>query len=299
MRMPVLLLALLLTLPVSASAWGFEAHKLIADRMIALLPAELKPLFEKRRDFIVERAIDPDLWRNVGWEEEPPNHFLDFDFESFGPYPFTALPREYDAAVEKFGKAVIHEQGLLPWRTAEFYGRLQREFASLKRQPVPGYATDNIVLYAAILAHYVSDGHVPLHAVVNYNGQFTGQEGLHSRWEAELFERTRAKLKVAPTPMKPVTNARDFMFETLLSSNRAAATVLESDKKAAEGREFYDDGYFEAFAAGTQPLLEKRLNDSIAAVASVIAGAWEQAGRPAIPTEAPRTPRRIRRPNQE
>lgn len=299
MRMSVLLLALLLTLPVSASAWGFEAHKLIADRMIALLPAELKPLFEKRRDFIVERAIDPDLWRNVGWEEEPPNHFLDFDFEAFGPYPFTALPREYDAAVEKFGKAVIHEQGLLPWRTAEFYGRLQREFASLKRQPAPGYATDNIVLYAAILAHYVSDGHVPLHAVVNYNGQLTGQEGLHSRWESELFDRTRAKLKVAPSPLKPITNPRDFMFETLLSSNRAAANVLESDKKAAEGREFYDDGYFEAFAAGTQPVLEKRLNDSIAAVASVITGAWEQAGRPAIPTEAPRTPRRIRRPNQE
>ena len=41
------------------------------------------------------------------------------------------------------------------------------------------------------------------------------------------------------------------MFETLLASNRAAANVLESDKKAAEGREFYDDGYFEAFAAGT------------------------------------------------
>ena len=89
------------------------------------------------------------------------------------------------------------------------------------------------------------------------------------------------------------------MFEMLLASNRAAANVLESDRKAAEGREFYDDGYFEAFAAGTLPLLEQRLNDSIAAVASVIAGAWEQAGRPAIPTEMPRTPRRIRRPNQE
>ena len=40
------------------------------------------------------------------------------------------------------------------------------------------------------------------------------------------------------------------MFEMLLASNRAAANVLESDRKAAEGREFYDDGYFEAFASG-------------------------------------------------
>ena len=297
MRFAAILLAAFVALPSPARAWGVEAHKFIADRMIALLPAELKPLFEKRRDFIVERAIDPDLWRTVGWDEEPPNHFLDFDFEAFGPYPFTGLPRDYDAAVQKFGKAVITEQGTLPWRTAEFYGRLQREFASLKRQPAPGYAVDNIVLYSAILAHYVSDGHVPLHAVVNYDGQLTGQQGLHSRWEAELFERNRSKLKVAPVSMKPILNPRDFMFETLLVSNRAAANVLESDKKAAEGREFYDDAYFEAFAAGTLPVMEKRLNDSIAAVAALITGAWEQAGRPAIPGEVSRTPRRIRRPN--
>ena len=96
--------------------------------------------------------------------------------------------------------------------------------------------------------------------------------------------------------MKPVLNPRDFMFETLLVSNRAAANVLESDQKAAAGRDLYDDAYFEKFAAGTMPTLEKRLNDSIAATAAMITGAWEQAGRPAIPTAAPRTPRPIRRP---
>ena len=201
------------------------------------------------------------------------------------PIRSTALPRDYDAAVQKFGKAVVTEQGTLPWRTAEFYGRLQREFASLKRQPAPGYAVDNIVLYAAVLTHYVSDGHVPLHAVVNYDGQLTVQQGLHSRWESELFERNRAKLKVAPPPLKPILNPRDFMFETLLASNRAAANVLESDKKAAEGREFYDDAYFEGFAAGTLQVMEQRLNDSIAAAAASITGAWEQAGRPAVPTK--------------
>ena len=297
MRLAALLLAAFVALPSPASAWGFDAHKFIAERMIALLPPELKPLFEKRRDFVVERAIDPDLWRTVGWEEEPPNHFLDFDYAAFGPYPFAALPRDYDLAVQKFGKALIHEQGLLPWRTAEFYGRLQREFESLKRQPAPGYAADNIVLYGAIIAHYVSDGHVPLHAVVNYNGQLTGQDGVHSRWESELFERSRAKLTIAPRTMPAIKAPRDFMFETLLASNRAAANVLESDAKAAAGREFYDDAYFDAFASGTLPVLERRLNESIAAVAAMIAGAWEQAGRPAVPVEQPRTPRRIRRPN--
>jgi len=296
MRCAAILLAAFLAVPSSASAWGFEAHKFIVDRMIALLPVELRPLFEQRRAFVVERAIDPDLWRNVGWDEEPPNHFLDLDHEAFGPYPFEGLPRDYADAVQKFGKDFINEQGTLPWRTAEFYGRLQREFASLKRQPAPGYAFDNIALYSAILAHYVADGHVPLHGVVNYDGQLTQQQGIHSRWESELFDRNRTKLKIAPPAIAPVSNPRDFMFLTLLASNRAAANVLASDKAAAEGREFYDDGYFEKFGTGTLPTLERRLNDSIAAVAAAITGAWEQAGKPAVPKEMPRTPRRIRRP---
>lgn len=298
MRVGFLLLALTVALPASAPAWGFEAHKFIADRMIALLPAELRPLFERRRAFIVERAIDPDLWRNVGWDQEPPNHFLDLDHAAFGPYPFEALPRDYSDAVQKFGKDFITEQGTLPWRTAEFYGRLRREFESLKRTPAPGYALDNIALYSAVLAHYVSDGHVPLHSAVNYDGQLTRQHGLHSRWESELFERHRATLTIAPPAMKPVANPRDFMFQALLSGNRAVANVLESDKAAAAGREFYDDAYFAKFASGTLPTLERRLNDSIAAVAAMITGAWEQAGKPAVPVEIARTPRRVRRPNQ-
>lgn len=292
----VTLVSVLVSWPSAAPAWGFDAHKFIADRMIELLPPELKPLFEHRRSFIAERSIDPDLWRTVGWAEEPPHHFLDIDHEAFGPYPFNGLPRDYADAVQKFGREFIHTQGLLPWRTAEFFGRLQREFESLKRTPPPGYATDNIVLYAAVMAHYVSDGHVPLHAVVNYNGQLTGQEGVHSRWETDLFERHRSKLTIAPPPVTPVRVPRDVMFEVLLASNRAAEGVLEADRKAAEGRGFYDEAYFDAFAAGTLSTLERRLNDAIASVASFIAGAWEAAGKPAIPKAGPRTPRRIRRP---
>ena len=295
--MRIAAVVLLLLVPAPTFAWGFEAHKFIVDRAIELLPPELKPLFVARRAFIVERAIDPDLWRNV-WEEEAPNHFLDIDHEAFGPYPFAGLPRDYADAVQKFGRDFVHQQGLLPWRTSEFFGRLSREFESLKRAPPPGYAVDNIVFYSAVLAHYVSDGHVPLHAVINYNGQLTGQDGVHSRWEGELFERNRTALNIAPAPLKPVTVPRDAMFDVLLASNRLAASVLEADRTAAAGREFYDDVYFDAFGKATLSTLERRLNDSIAAVASFIVGAWEMAGKPAIRADTDRTPRRIRRPKQ-
>lgn len=292
------LIVTVLLVPAPSLAWGFDAHRFIADRMIALLPPELRPLFEQRRVFIVERAVDPDLWRTVGWEEEPPNHFLDMDHKAFGPYPYAGLPRDYSDAVQKFGRDFIHQQGLLPWRTAEFYGRLVREFESLKRTPPPGYTLDNIALFSAVIAHYVSDGHVPLHSVINYNGQLTGQDGVHGRWESDLFERNRARLEIAPPPLRPVTTPRDAIFDILLASNRDAAGVLDADRKAAEGRQFYDDGYFDAFGTATLATLERRLNDSISAVASFITGAWEAAGKPAVPTELSRTPRPIRRPKQ-
>lgn len=290
MRIALTTLALLLLLPAPSRAWGFDAHRVIADRMIALLPAEIRPLFEARRDMIVERAVDPDLWRNV-FPEEAPNHFVDLDY--FGKYPFPDLPHEYDRAVQRWGRSVIHEQGTLPWRTAEMFGELQREFAALSRPNAPGYVADNIAFYAAAMSHYVGDAHVPLHAVLNYDGQRTGQQGVHGRWESELFERTRGRLKIAPAPAQPITTPRETIFDVLLASNRLAEGVLEADRAATAGREFYDDGYFAAFEAAQAATLEQRLNESITAAASFITGAWEAAGRPALPPARPRAPRPI------
>src|SRR5438046_2947204 len=90
------------TSPANAYAWGFVGHRLIMAKAIDLLPVELKPFFESRRAEIVVRAVDPDLWRNVGWDDDP-NHFIDFGMTELGPYPFAALPRERDKALEKFG----------------------------------------------------------------------------------------------------------------------------------------------------------------------------------------------------
>ncbi len=296
MRAALPLIALLVV-PASTLAWGFDAHRFITEQAIALLPPELKPFYETRKAFIVERSIDPDLWRSAGFTQEPPNHFLDLDYEGYGAYPYDALPRDYDQAVQKFGRATIEEQGLLPWRTQEMYGHLRRAFASLKAPTPSTYALDDIAFFSAVISHYVADGHVPLHAVVNYDGQLTNQHGVHARWEAELFERYRTRLTLRLPPVKAVGDPREFMFGVLLASNRAAEELLAADRKAVEGREFYDDAYFEAFSRETLPLVERRMSDAIAAVASVIVGAWEDAGRPPM-TVPPRGPRRIQRSQQ-
>ena len=277
-----------MVLPAPASAWGFEPHKYIMARAIPLLPPQLRPFFLKYQTTIVEHVVDPDLWRTAGWEQEPPRHFLDMD--AYGPYPFPNFPRDREEAVKRYGVEFVDKNGQVLWRGSEIYQKLVEAF----RQQAP-YSRDNIKFFSSVLTHYISDAHVPFHAVVNYDGQLTGQQGIHSRFETELFERYRAVLRVLPRPIGPVSNPRDYIFDALVGSFPLAQSVLDADKQAVAGREFYDDQYFRTFFGRVRPILERRLSDSITAAASMITAAWIDAGRPAVPLEQPRMPRRVRR----
>jgi len=286
-------LAALLLVPRPAAAWGFEAHRFVMDRAIALLPDALRPLFEKNRAMVVERAIDPDTWRTAGFDEEPPNHFVDLDWVGYGSRPFAGLPRDYTAAIAKFGADRIRKNGTLPWRTEEYFGNLRRAFEDYSRRGA--YGRFDILFFGATLSHYVSDAHVPFHAVENYDGQLTKQHGIHARFESSLFERYRDQLTMRPKPARPITNPRDFVFDVLIEGTELVPPILKSDLEALGARDVYDDEYYRAFFAANRGVLERRLNESIAAVAAMIAGAWESAGRPPVPVDPPASPERKRR----
>jgi hypothetical protein len=273
-----------------AYAWGAAAHRYIMRRAIELLPQQIRPFFDAHRDELILRVNDPDLWRTAGWPDDP-NHFLDFGVREYGAYPFSALPRDYDAAVEKFGLETLRKNGLLPWREAEEFGNLRRAFESFARGD---YALTNTVLFASVVAHYIQDAHQPLHATDNYDGMATGQNGVHARFESALFDRFQSRLTVAPAALKPIENARDFAFETLLGSNRLVERVLAADKAAAAGKDVYDDDYFERFFGAVKGVLEQRLGEAISATAGLIAGAWEKAGRPELKA-APRPPQPVKK----
>lgn len=274
--------------PGRAEAWGFEAHKYILDKAIDILPPEIRPFFEKYRVTIVEHSIDPDLWRTAGWDaEEGPRHF--FEVDAYGAWPFKQLPRDYDAAVTQYGKEFVTKNGLLPWRAQEMHAKLVEAFA-LKQT----YSRENIKLFSSVIGHYLADAQVPFHASLNYDGQLTSQWGIHSRFEAELFERYRDRLQISPKIVK-VENARDLAFESLISTFPHVQTILDADKAAVAGRDVYDDGYFAMLFERVKPILEERLSASVTAVASAIVSAWEQAGKLPLPADQARTPRKVRR----
>lgn len=286
---------LLLLLPRPAGAWGFDVHRFVTEQAIRLLPAEIRPFYEKHRTFIVEHSIDPDLWRKAGFVDETTRHFLNLD--AYGAYPFAGLPRDYRTAVARFGSAIVGKRGLLPWRADEIAGELEGALADLKKKETSRYAFDDIMFYSAVLAHYAADAYVPFHAVVNYDGQLTNQHGIHSRFETDLFARYRTKLSIAPAAAKPVSTPRDFVFDAMLSSFELVEPILQADRRAANGRREYDDRYFDQFVARVQPLLERRLSEAITGVAGLISGAWEKAGRPALPPEPPRATPKTGRPD--
>lgn len=285
--LPLLALALIAT-QTHVAAWGFEGHRFILARAIPLLPPEIRPFFKKYETAIVEHTIDPDLWRTAGWLDENPRHFVDMD--AYGPYPFKDLPHQYDEAVKRYGVEFVTKNGTLPWRSEEIYQKLVEAFTQKA-----GYSRENIKFFSSVIAHYTADAHVPFHATLNHDGQLTGQWGIHARFESELFERFQSKLDLAPRQPARVGNPREFIFDALLGSFPLVQPILDADKSAVEGRELYDDAYFALFFGRVKPILEKRLSDSIGAVAAIITAAWIDAGRPALPVEAPNPPRKVRR----
>src|ERR1700746_2681745 len=109
-------------LPLQTFAWGPNAERLIANRAVETLPPDMRPFFEANRDFITRHAADPVQSLEKKAPTEGHNQVLYLDGSA--KYPFDALPRKYEAAVAKFGRAKLEGGGLLPWQVGVFSARL-------------------------------------------------------------------------------------------------------------------------------------------------------------------------------
>ena len=276
-----LLFVALLGLPTSSAAWGFAAHRWVNRKAVATLPGPLRALFAANADYLAEHSIDPDLWRAAGDTAEGPSHYLDMD--AFGVYPFDAIPRIEAEHLAKHGREA-GERGRVPWRTAEVYRDLVAAFR--ERDPA------RILRHAAVLGHYVGDAHVPLHSVLNYDGQLTDQAGVHGRWEADLFERFERQLDAVarPSPARRVADPVAFVFAVLIESNASSRQTLASDRASAGERDYadspeddrYDDAYYSRLYEREGPRLAARLGAAATGVGSLWLSAWEEAGRPPL-----------------
>jgi predicted AlkP superfamily pyrophosphatase or phosphodiesterase len=282
-RLCLALAGALLLAPAPARAWGFTAHKAINQRAVALLPPPLQSLFAANADYLTEHAIDPDLWRTDDNPSEAPAHFLDMDAFGSGP-PFPGIPRVEAEHLRVHGAGAV-EKGRVPWRVGEVYRDLVAAFRARDSR--------RALETAATLGHYVADSHVPLHAVVNYDGKDSGQPGVHARWEAWLVERFQNQLlpRVRATARPTLGDPVQVTFDALMESFVEAGPVLESDKAAAGATDFattpaddrYDDAYYSRFYDREGDRVVARMTRSVETVGGLWRQAWEEAGRPPMP----------------
>jgi hypothetical protein len=215
--------------------------------------------------------------------EEAPRHFV--DIERYGRGLFTDPEMDLDRLVVQFGREETNRNGTGPWSARITFDRLVEGF----RQG----DLASILLHSSDLSHYVSDLHQPLHTTENFNGQLTGQLGIHARFESELLNRYVSQISLNRIDLADLGSVLPVLFDLVLESHLEVDTILMADHRivselALDRRAYrrrgerrnYPDLYFDRMFDEVGELLEERLNQAALRIASLWWMAWKKAGEP-------------------
>jgi len=269
LQVPALLLALI-HLPVPGLAWGERGHRLINAAAVENLPEPLRSYFRAHKAYLVEHANDPDLFAKDDRAERP-HHYTDLDADD--SFPFLDLQRQF--VVQKAGptaRQLPHGDSI--WQIERFTLRLAD---SLQRRRWEEADRD-----AVFAAHYAADLTQPLHTLKNYDGQLTGQAGVHARFETELVNALADGWRLDPPPATFEPDLRARIFKEATASFSYSNAVFASDHIAVFGRSYLDPHYYVMFYGLAGPLAEKQLAAGASFVSSLWYTAWVRAGKPVL-----------------
>lgn len=308
-------------------AWGELGHHLIsrlAGRLVAdhpLLPKDSAAaksfayVYQSRRIMLGHLSNVPDTyWRayDLGLKKEvsfvgDPTHYFNADL-------FTGtVPLDYD---KMKAAAKGKNPGSLPWRAQQFYDLYVGFLKNAPKLPCEEIKKKDLApardaqVFAGLLAHFTEDVTMPLHAATNFDGQKSGQKGIHWYFESDLvdtLETSGLEKKVMDralallTPLGPsephaVASLRNRARETypesekkngvaalslilLQDSLKESETLLALDKEHA----LKEDGerkHPEEIAAKFEPMIVERLALSVAVTADLFVRGWLDAGSP-------------------
>lgn len=281
-----LFVIILLLISEQCFCWGFYGHRKINYLAVFLLPPDMIGFYKTHIDFLTEHSVDPDK-RRYAIPEEGPRHYIDIDH--YGSFPFSELPHNYDSAVAKFTADTVNAYGIVPWWVQTMLWRLTTAFKE-KNQV-------KILKLSAEIGHYIADAHVPLHASHNHNGQFTNQNGIHGFWESRVPELLAEKeFDFWIDKAEHIKNPGQFIWKRVLESAAAADTVLRYEKELTQNLpadqkysfenrngitiRTYSTAFTTAYNNKLNGMVERRMRQSIFAVASFWYTAWVNAGQP-------------------
>ena len=258
--------------PSAAFPWGNNANKLIVNRAIDTLPADLRPFFDGSRTDLLNHVNDP----FVTVEKTPAERKNQFLYlEKYGRFPFELLPRDYKTAVTKFGRSKLESNGLLPWQIGVYSAKLTDAMHAGR--------WEDAKLYAAVLASYVAAAHDPFNTTDNMDGHLTGQKGINERFGALLVDRYSSFFFMRPNDAVFIADPTDHAFEACLSSHSWLETILYADRDARRGLNAYTDEYYDHFYNQAGAVLIRQISDAATDVGSYWLTAWKNAGQPQLP----------------
>jgi len=281
----IILLFCLAQAPLWGHAWGFWAHQRINRLAVFTLPPDMLALYKAHIEYLTEHAVDPDK-RRYAVDGEAPRHFIDVDH--YGQWPFPNVPRYWQEAVATFTEDTLMAYGIVPYHIPKDLERLTRAFM---RKDV-----HSIMKISADIGHYIADAHVPLHTTENYNGQLTGQKGIHGFWESRLPELFGEQYDFFVGRAYFVENPQLEAWQAVLEAHAALDSVLSFERQLSErfppdkkyGYESRNNvvvrNYSREYAAAYHDMLngmvERRMRTSIRRVGAFWYTAWKRAGSP-------------------
>ena len=263
---------LLLTLPTTAWSWGFATHHYIAQNYSKHLPPYMDGL--QVYDGVVDAHVtDPDT-RRPSTPGEEYRHYIDVDF--YAEFLAGAMPHDRATLEATYGAQTVLQTGIVPWAVAEVVATLTQQFQA--------HNWSAAALTIADLCHYVGDVAQPLHCTLNYNGQLSGNSGIHSRYESSMMNGHIGDLSTPVMPIAYYDSPVDAMFGIVSGSWVLVDDVMQADNvaKAASGGSF-NSIYYNSLWNSTQSFTRVRVDSASVATASFVYTAWVNAGRPQIP----------------
>ncbi len=262
--------------------WGFYGHKKITRMAIYALPEPPLSFFKRYHQQLIELSVAPDSRRYVV-AEEGPRHYIDLD-DYAEP---DSLPLYWPAAVARYGEDTLQAHGIVPWYAYYTYKKLIKAFA--------GRDGARILRLAADLSHYVADAHVPLHTTANYNGQLSGQEGIHAFWETRLPQLFSDEYDFVVGRAEYVEHPQERIWAAVRQAHALVDSVLLVEaaltrQMGQSGKYAYEDKgrravrvYSKKFARtyhDAYPVVEGQMRAAIKLVADLWYTAWIEAGQP-------------------
>jgi len=253
-------------------SWGGLAHRIITEQAMLNLPQEM-PVTAEWKSYLVEHCSDPDK-RKKETPGEFEKHFIDIDF--YDEFKRGEMISSKAELISRYSEEKVYEMGILPWTIWETYQNLITAF---KEQN-----SEDILLYASDLAHYVEDGSQPQHMILNYDGQLSSQDGIHGRYEAGMIKRyeTDIREQLQYSEVEKLEVNLNSIFDYLTNTNSLAPLIFEADLNALKFTAEYEDEYYRLLWFKTEYITMLQMNKGADMLASFIYSAWVEAGKPGI-----------------